>query len=90
MMATDIWGQSPLHFFDDPTLESAGKLAGGPPQIYGLFEAAPDGKFYTVLFARIKSGAPEHGYVKVCALRQSYLQRWDVIQKSSFFKDIRT
>jgi len=89
-LGTDTCGQSPLHFFDDPTLESAAKLAGGAPQIYGLFEAAPKGKFYAVLLARIKSGVEGHGYVKVCALRESYLQPWDTIQKSIHFKDIST
>ncbi len=48
---------SPFNFFDLPTLTSAAKLAGGAPQIYGLFEPAPDGKFYAILLARIKSGA---------------------------------
>jgi hypothetical protein len=91
-MATNIWGQSPLRFFDDQTLASAGLLAGGPPHIFGLFQPGQDGNkgFYAVLVARIKSGAPEHGYVKVCAVKESYLQRWDVIKKTDAFKDIRT
>jgi hypothetical protein len=88
-MATHILGQSPFNFFDVPTLRSAAKFAGGPPQIYGLFEPGPDGKFYAILLARIQSGDMAK-LVKVHAIRESYLQPWEVIEKGKAFKDIRT
>jgi hypothetical protein len=92
-MATDIWGQSPYRFFDDTALGAAADIAEGRrPHIFGLFQPNQTGKegFYAVLLAPIKSGAPQHGYVKVCAVKGSYLQSWDVIEKTATFKDIRT
>jgi hypothetical protein len=87
-----IMGQSPLRFYSPFEVGAAkiGKL-GGVPEIYGLFE--PKGKFYSILLAPVGRDVEEipearslRKLMKFCALKETYLESWEVIMKKDTFK----